>query len=157
MSMLLSIYIPILNNTTIDLREPQGFYICTCRTHQMLMDCENEWYASPKNIGFCILHPLCIQKICTWLPLGRTENLDTFDPWFVHMNLTSVQPRDHQVQIFSIHVHRGCKIYGGKAEKPEKKWRKTGKRQKNLLKTGKKEVSWKPEKNILSHGKMKKV
>ena len=31
-----------LNNTTIDLREPQRFKICTCSTHEMLMGCENE-------------------------------------------------------------------------------------------------------------------
>ena len=27
----------------LDLREPWGLWICTCSTHQMLMDCENEW------------------------------------------------------------------------------------------------------------------
>ncbi len=29
-------------NATIDLREPQGLWICTCSTHLMLVDCENE-------------------------------------------------------------------------------------------------------------------
>ncbi len=52
---------------------------------------------------------------------------------------------------------RGHYIYGGKAEKHKKKWRKTGKWEKILRKTGKKKCAGNRKMTFLSHGKLENL